>query len=254
MRFYLGTHHEGWLAHAGVPLFVSHRRLNTRKRMPVAAGPWALDSGGFTELSMHGHWRTGVTEYVEAVDRYQTEIGGLEWAAPQDWMCEPWIIEKTGLSVREHQERTVANYLDLQGRGPFIPVLQGWTLADYETCIDLYAQAGVDLAAEPLVGLGTVCRRQNTAEIAHVVNHLRSYGLSLHGFGMKSRGVARCAHLLESADSMSWSARGRNEWHHEKRRLCGGEHKGGCANCLPWALRWRERVVAGLGLFGEMAA
>jgi hypothetical protein len=71
---------------------------------------------------------------------------------------------------------------------------------------------------------------------------------------MKSRGVARCAHLLASADSMSWSSRARNEWHHEKRRLCGGEHRGGCANCLPWALRWRERVVAGLGLFGEVVA
>jgi hypothetical protein len=82
------------------------------------------------------------------VNRYADEIGQLDWAAPMDWMCEPWIVEKTGLSVREHQERTVANYLALRDRGPFIPVLQGWTLEDYETCVDLYAQAGVDLSAE----------------------------------------------------------------------------------------------------------
>jgi hypothetical protein len=202
---------------------------------------------------MHGKWRTSVAEYVEAVARYGSEVGGLEWAAPQDWMCEPVIVEKTGLSVREHQERTVLNYLELRGRGPFIPVLQGWTLTDYEACVGLYGDAGVDLTREPLVGLGTVCRRQDTAEIARVVSALRGRGLRLHGFGMKSRGVARCAHLLESADSMSWSSRGRNEWLHEKRRLCGLEHRGGCANCLPWAMRWRERVVAGLGLFGEVA-
>jgi hypothetical protein len=39
---------------------------------------------------------------------------------------------------------------------------------------------------------------------------------------MKSRGVARVQSLLASADSMAWSSRARNEWHHEKRRLCGG--------------------------------
>ena len=30
---------------------------------------------------------------------------------------------------------------------PVIPVLQGWTLDDYLACVDLYASAGVDLAA-----------------------------------------------------------------------------------------------------------
>lgn len=255
MRFWLGSHMPGWLEMTTVPLFISRVRLDRLKTLPRARGQWAMDSGGFTQLNQPPHtWTMPAYDYAGLVNHYAAEIGGLEWAAPQDWMCEPWIIEKTGLSVREHQERTVANYLELQGRGPFIPVLQGWTLADYETCIDIYTDAGVDLTAEPLVGLGTVCRRQDTAEIAHVVNQLNSHGLRLHGFGMKSRGVARCAHLLESADSMSWSARGRNEWHHEKRRLCGGDHKGGCANCLPWAMQWRERVVGGLGLFGEVAA
>jgi hypothetical protein len=37
-------------------------------------------------------------EYAGLVARYAEEIGGMDWAAPQDWMCEPWIIEKTGLS------------------------------------------------------------------------------------------------------------------------------------------------------------
>ena len=51
------------------------------------------------------------------------------WAAPQDWMCEPAIIAKTGLAVVEHQRRTVTNFLELQALAPdlpFIPVLHGW--------------------------------------------------------------------------------------------------------------------------------
>lgn len=235
------------------PLFISHRRLRSRKALPGARGPWALDSGGFTELNMHGAWKTTEAEYVEAVDRYQTEIGRLEWAAPMDWMCEPAVIAKTGLTVREHQERTVQNYLDLRGYGPFVPVLQGQHQGDYEVCIDLYSDAGVDLWAEPIIGLGTVCRRQNAPEITCIVNALASTGLHLHGFGMKSAGLARVSHLLASADSMAWSARGRMAWQHERRQLCRGSHGGSCANCRNWALRWHERVTDDLGLFGEVS-
>jgi hypothetical protein len=252
VRFWLGTHEAHWLALTDVPLFISHRRLAKRKRLPVAVGEWALDSGGYTELNKPPHrWVTTVDSYAEAVERYRVEIGGLQWAAPMDWMCEPHVLELTGLSVREHQERTVQNFLDLRDRGPFVPVLQGQTLGDYERCIGLYGSAGVDLTAVPLVGLGTVCRRGRTPEIARIVSELAQAGLRLHGFGMKSAGAARVGHLLESADSMAWSTQGRMAWQYDRVRKCGGEHKGGCANCRPWALRWREKVVDGLGLFAE---
>jgi hypothetical protein len=123
---------------------------------------WALDSGGFTELSLHGRWITTATDYADAVDRYAAQAGRLDFAAPQDWMCEPAIIARTGLTVREHQDRTVASYLELRALAPhlpFIPVVQGWHLADYLACVDLYRSAGVDLARVPLTGLGSVCRR-----------------------------------------------------------------------------------------------
>jgi hypothetical protein len=251
VRFWLGTHEVGWLERMTVPLFISRVRLEKRKVLPRARGPWALDSGGFTQLNQPPHrWTLPADEYADVVALYASEVGNLAWAAPQDWMCEPWIVERTGLSVREHQERTVANYLELRDRGPFVPVLQGWTLEDYEACIALYTDAGVDLTAAPLVGLGTVCRRQATPEIARIVGALAGRGLRLHGFGMKSRGLARVAHLLESADSMAWSFNARMAWQHEKRQLCGGGHRGSCANCSAWALRWRDGVVDGMGLFG----
>ena len=42
----------------------------------------------------------------------------LEWAAPMDWMCEPAMLARTGLTVEDHQRRTVANFLELRERGP----------------------------------------------------------------------------------------------------------------------------------------
>lgn len=267
MQFFLGAFDPRWLEREdiGVPLFVSRRRLERvtpsarypRRRLPRAVVPWALDSGGFTELSTYGEWHTTVDDYVELVTLYAEEIGRLEWAAPMDFMCEPWIVEKTGLSVAEHQRRTVENFLALRGRGPFVPVLQGWTEGDYHRCVELYDDAGVDLLAEPLVGLGTVCRRQATDEAGRIVGALTRDGMRVHGFGVKMAGLARCGHQLTSADSMAWSTGGRMAGLHGRGLLCdGGErHEGGktCANCPAWALRWRDRVVDRLGLFSELA-
>lgn len=231
-----------------MPLFVSHRRLAGRRSFPRAIAGWALDSGGFSELSLFGEWRTTPEDYVRAVRRYDEEIGNLEWAAPQDWMCEPFMLAKTGLTVAEHQQRTVDNFVRLQelwgdrGTSPFMPVLQGWERDDYLRCMDMYAKAGVDFTKFPIIGLGSVCRRQATGEIGEIVAALRKVDpdLPLHGFGVKKRGLESYGHMLETADSMAWSF--------DARRLaapmpgCSG-HKN-CANCLTFALAWRERVLA----------
>lgn len=240
MDFWLGTHETSWLAKAGVPLFISHRRLAKRKRMPVAIAPWALDSGGFSELSLFGEWRTTEAGYVAAVRRYRDEIGMLAWAAPMDWMCEPFMVAKTGLSVEEHQRRTVSNFVSLTAAAPdlpFVPVLQGWTLDDYLRCIGMYAEAGVDLSALPLVGIGSVCRRQHTGEVDHIVSTIAGLGIRLHGFGVKVSGLNTYGGYLASADSLAWSFRARNA-----PPLPGCAHRS-CANCLRFALEWRGRVL-----------
>jgi hypothetical protein len=248
MDFLLGTHMPHWLGLVDVPLFVSHRRLMKRKTLPRALGPWALDSGGFTELQMFGEWRTSPSEYAAAVRRYRDQIGNLMWAAPQDWMCEPIVINGgkvgrltfagTGLSVAEHQRRTVANLLELRQLAPdlpFIPVLQGYAIEDYHRCAAMYEAAGIDLTAEPIVGLGSVCRRQGTAEIAELVASMAARGIRLHGFGVKTQGVRSSSAGLASADSLAWSSRG------YRVPGCTSSHKTE-ANCLTFALAWRDRI------------
>lgn len=246
--FYLGTHEVHWLAKTDVPLFVSHRRLSPRKSLPVATTDWALDSGGFTELSMFGKWTTSPQDYVTAVRRYRDEIGRLQWASPQDWMCEPWITEKTGLSVTQHQLLTINNYLLLRELAPdlpFVPVLQGWELEDYHRCVDMYADAGVDLTNVPVVGVGSVCRRQGEASIGEIFKSLHALGLKLHGYGVKAAGLRRSAQFLASSDSMAWSFGARMDARRGEG-FPGCTHKT-CANCIKYALRWRERLFNSLG-------
>lgn len=243
MRFYLGSHVYSWLwdERCDVPLFVSRRTLAGRKsRYPRATHRWALDSGGFSELSMYGEWRTSPEQYVDEVHRFADEIGSLDWAAAQDWMCEPWITEKTGKTVHEHQRRTVENYLDLIARAPelpWTPVLQGWALRDYWAHVGMYIDAGVDLSALPTVGIGSVCRRQHTAEVEGLIRALHAVGVSLHGFGFKVRGMARVADALTSADSLAWSYAARRQ---PPLEGCTGHRN--CANCMRYALAWRARL------------
>jgi hypothetical protein len=166
-------------------------------------------------------------------------------------MCEPFMVSKTGLSVTEHQHRTVANFVRLRelwteadqpGNSPFMPVLQGWQVEDYHRCWDFYAQAGVRVDEHyPVVALGSVCRRQATEEIGAIVASLRERApdLPVHGFGVKAAGLARYGHLLTSADSMAWSFNAR---HCPKDPACTGGHKN-CASCLTYALSWRDRLL-----------
>ena len=247
LTFYLGTHRANWLwSVTDVPLFISHRVL--RKRVtpfPRATTAWALDSGGFTELNLHGGWRTTPEAYVDSVRRYVAELGSLQWASPQDWMCEPWVIAKTGLTVAEHQSRTVENYLQLIDMAPdlpFIPVLQGWEIGDYFAHAEAYAEAGIDLTAQPVVGIGSVCRRQATGQIASIFDQLKAQGLKMHGFGVKTVGLSMYADQLVSADSLAWSYGARQD------ALRGVRHcaKNTCANCLHYALAWRERILHSL--------
>lgn len=251
MIFYLGTHQPAWLRRLDVPLFVSRRTLHGIRRLYRGTAPWALDSGAFTELKQYGRWTITARQYVSEVRHYAAMIGGLHWAAQQDWMCEPAVIAGgrwgketfvgTGLSVAEHQVRTVANLLELRSQAPdvaWVPVLQGWEPDDYLRHRDAFGSAGVDLDREALVGLGSVCRRQHTEEVERLIRRLHGEGLRLHGFGFKLQGLARCAPYLASSDSLAWSYAARRQ-----KPLPGCVGHINCANCPRYALQWRQQVL-----------
>ncbi len=219
--FRLGTHCVHWLwTVPQTPLFVSDRRLRRYRALRPALAPVAIDSGGFSELQIHGSWRHGPSpaEYVSRARRYVEQIGTVDWIAQQDWLCEPAVrlggrigrlhFAGTGLTVREHQRRTVANFLRLRELGPdlpMVPVLQGWHPHEYVNCARLFRLAGVDLAAEPIVGVGSVCRRQHTHQIQDVVTAIRTEApsISLHLFGAsKQQASPGSAH--RSAAQIRW--------------------------------------------------
>jgi hypothetical protein len=216
MRFFVGLHHPSDARHFGCA-FLSVNALRKRKTLKI--GDWILDSGAFTEISRHGGYRDSVSAYAAEVERWSSS-GRLLAAVSQDYMCEPVIIAKTGLSVLQHQELTIERYdallEEIQRRGcsvPILPVLQGYAPEDYVRHVEMY---GARLAPDQWVGVGSVCKRNGSLDsILDVLGAISDAApqLKLHGFGLKTNAlrapVVRA--LLYSADSMAWSFHARKQ-------------------------------------------
>lgn len=224
MRFFTGLHQPSDARHFEAA-FVSVNRLRDRKKMTV--GDWIMDSGAFTEISRHGRYRHSVAEYASEIRRWRA-TGNLLAAVAQDFMCEPFILEKTGLTVADHQRLTIERYdaLLAERTGVYIlPVLQGYAPEDYVAHLALY---GERLAPGQWVGVGSVCKRNGDpraiAAVLVAIKRARP-DLKLHGFGLKTTALADplVRSLLHTADSMAWSFHARmnkrnaNDWREAKR-------------------------------------
>lgn len=188
----------------------------------MQVGDWIMDSGAFTEVSTHGRYRSSVAEYAGEIRRWKNN-GNLLAAVSQDFMCEPFILQITGMTVAEHQRLTIERYDGLlaEGTGVYImPVLQGYAPQDYLRHIDLY---GERLGPGAWVGVGSVCKRNGDIgaieEVLLAIHHRRP-DLRLHGFGLKTTALSSglVNQLLHTADSMAWSfsarkqGRNANDW------------------------------------------
>lgn len=147
---------------------------------------------------------------------YWKQFGTLLAAVTQDYMCEPFMVKRTGLSVRIHQQLTIEKYDALQRleTGVYImPVIQGYAPQEYMEHVDAY---GDRLKPGMWVGVGSVCKRNgNPKKILEVLRAIHSIrpDLKLHGFGLKTTALRdpEVRNELESADSMAWSFAARKE-------------------------------------------
>jgi len=212
MRFYIGTHKVNHAKHFE-QCFVSINVLSKRKS-DFAVNDWIMDSGAFTELSTYGYYRFPVEDYAEGINRWKV-CGNLEYAVCQDYMCEPFVIEKTGLDIEGHQRLTIERYDALIPLTDVtvLPVLQGYNPDDYLKHLEMY---GHRLPISCRVGVGSICKRNsNPKEIVAILELIKRErpDLRLHGFGLKITALANAyiCSLLYSADSMAWSYKARRE-------------------------------------------
>jgi hypothetical protein len=257
------------------------RRINSRApvcvslndapkiRYPTIDFAVGIDGGAFGKLSSIGkmtdearlafldEWANSAEAHAHKARKAIDGLGRkwVEWVGPQDWMCEQFMLDKTGLTVEEHQRRTVANYVELCRIAPdvpWLPVIQGYTLAEYLRCVEMYRSAGVDLTEVERVGIGSVCRRQATREGVDIIVALLRMGIRVHAFGFKLDGLKMLRTILTdaewsqlTADSAAWS---KHAW--KGQILMPGHYHGritkNCANCTVYADARRVEIEASL--------
>lgn len=232
VRFYVGLHHPGDAGNfdrACISINVLRRRRKT-----IECADVLVDSGAFTELNLHGRYRHTVAEYAADLRRLHTEgVVKISAAVAQDYMCEPFMIAKTGLTVADHQRLTIERYDALMAEAlPFriMPVLQGYDPQEYVSHIRDY---GGRLTPGMWVGVGSVCKRNASPEaIVEVLSAIKMArpDLRIHGFGVKLTSLMHpgVREMLYSADSMAWSFAARKA--------------GRNANCWREAKSFSERV------------
>jgi hypothetical protein len=224
--FFVGIHQPSDAKHLG-PVFVSVHRLTGQwgRRSRFTDRPWIMDSGAFTTIAKHGGYPEPVSAYAEVIRRWASP--NLLAAVAQDYMCEPHMLVKTGLTIADHQRLTIERYIDLlncnTGGVRILPVLQGYEPEDYARHALAY---GPWLPDGMWVGVGSVCKRNGkpgaVLAVLEAIHDVRP-DLRLHGFGLKTTSlkVQAVRDHLTSADSMAWSYSARrdgegnqNNWRH----------------------------------------
>jgi hypothetical protein len=225
MKFFIGLHQPSDAKHFDAA-FVSVNRLRDRKGA-FSVGDWIMDSGAFSTILKHGGYPDSPEVYAEQIKRWKSN-GNLLAAVTQDYMCEPAMLKRTGLTIAEHQRLTIERYDSLLrcDTGCYImPVLQGYDPDDYVSHIRQY---GDRLAHGAWVGVGSICKRNSSpCLILDVLIAIKTErpDLRLHGFGLKTTALAHgtIRTLLYTADSMAWSFAARrnglnaNDWHNAER-------------------------------------
>ena len=167
----------------------------------------ALDSAGFSAMT---HWGG---EYPWTAREY-AELAA--WLQPTWWAHRDYCVEPELISDEAHRQSRIdatvrsgfecCEVADEMGIPRPMPVLQGWTPADYLRCAE---------AMQPLpqlVGVGSVCRRHMHGPdgLIAIVDALSTLGVDLHLFGVKGTALRRIrtdmflAGAVHSADSHAW--------------------------------------------------
>lgn len=211
MKFYVGVGQQSQIMWVKDRFMLSYQVVRRRKHawgIPDHL-EWIMDSGSFSELKKHGKYTFTPEEYFEKVLLWQPD-----YFVNMDWMCEPFQLDKTKKTAREHQQLSLDNQIKLyelwedswiKDRCELMGVIQGWIVPEYIRHIDQLKDHGMIL---PYMGVGSVCRRGKEDHIRVVLRAVRKElpDTKLHGFGVKTTMLKKAAtyDYLDSVDSQAW--------------------------------------------------
>lgn len=233
-RFYFTAHpgdlnRKRLLPGSHVMLVAAAHWLPERRRFRIARPPRdhvrsiAVDSGGFTAARRWGAYPWSAAQYADFVRDVSRGLP-LDFATVMDYACEPGVEGKVLPANRARIEATIAGEGACRAVAPdlpWLPVLQGDTLAERELDLELRRQAR--LMPRGYAGVGSLCGRSvrfARRVIRFYLDHLP--GCRYHGFGLHIATLDDDVVFgaLKSWDSYSWNwARGRRGFDRQREYL-----------------------------------
>jgi hypothetical protein len=198
-----------------------------RKRFKRSFGLKFLDSGGYLMLLRYGYYPFSVVNYANLVARLKPDF-----YATMDYACEPDLVDTSKVRLRTVEARIRATVDNAEGlaeweshlSGRMVPVIQGYTLAQYESCINLYNERGL---IRDYMAVGSMCQRRNNDDLDCIIPAVyrvaQDAGVKrLHFFGLKLSSDLRhldkyiysrdSAIAMSSYDKGTREARGGTRW------------------------------------------
>lgn len=193
-------------------------RRYTLRQSDFEVRRWLMDSGAFVRISRQFGYKNHMpTKTYAAIARRFSTCGELLGVVTQDYMCEDFVLDVTGLTIAEHQRLTLHRYdrliEELDGSGLYVmPVLQGYKPEEYVSHIRQY---GDRLSEGAWVGVGSVCKRNGSPEQVRILLQTikrERPDLRLHGFGLKKNclyyeGIRSLLHSSDSQAHDFWGAK-----------------------------------------------
>ena len=129
LEFYPGLHQPSDTRHFP-RAFVSVNRLKKRKA-DIDVQRWIMDSGAFTEISIHGRHTLSVDAYADQIVRW-ARCGELVAACTQDYMCESFILDLQTRRQEEDLEEYWRSEWDEEGSAIFDREPELWEIEEKE--------------------------------------------------------------------------------------------------------------------------
>jgi len=244
MKIYLGIYQIKHAQYAPQFMFSVRRLISRRTSVPFNNYNWMLDSGAFSEINLNGKYTFTPEEYLHYVELHQPTL-----FFNMDYICEPFVLQKTGMTVKQHQSKTLDNQIRIMDlldnydiKSNFAGCIQGWQISDYLNCIDMLKEHGLITS---IMGVGSICRRNSEYQIIKILEAIKQElpNTKLHGFGIKTDilKIPIVYKYLNSCDSMAWSFAGR-----KSKKLCMNckyPNVKNCANCHYYMLNWYNKLV-----------
>ncbi|DBA34715.1 TPA_asm: queuine tRNA-ribosyltransferase [Caudoviricetes sp. vir519] len=176
-------------------------------RPPPNCKLFFVDSGGFSFFQRRfKDYPFSPGEYLQKIEKLKPDF-----FASMDIPCEPEIVQRLGTSVHHNIQKTIENQIKLLDvldeislESVMIPVIQGYELEDYLTCIDLMREQGL---MTDYMAIGSICRRGPAGPMVKIIISIkRLLRIKLHAFGVKIPVLKNkaCFDALYSTDSAAW--------------------------------------------------